>query len=173
MGITQGHGGFVQVSSEQGKGAAFSIHVPADEGAAIPVFSPPPGPALEGQGESVLFVDDEPGVRKVVARVLERLNFNPMLAASAADALRFVEAHRSELKVIITDMNMPQMDGLAFVRAVRALLPTTPVIVASGHLEDRVAAELRTHGVTRTLSKPFPPDVLAAALRAALATQTE
>ncbi|HEX9782141.1 MAG TPA: response regulator [Opitutaceae bacterium] len=118
-------------------------------------------------------MDDEPGVRKVVARVLERLNFNPMLAASAADALRFVEAHRSELKVIITDMNMPQMDGLAFVRAVRALLPTTPVIVASGHLEDRVAAELRTHGVTRTLSKPFPPDVLAAALRAALATQTE
>ena len=116
----------------------------------------------------MLFVDDEAAVREVGYTVLERLNVQPVLAIDGADGLVQATAHRDRLRAVITDLHMPHMDGLAFVRALRRSLPDMPVILASGRVDESVAAELQALGVTQRLDKPFTQEQLARALRVAL-----
>ena len=72
------------------------------------------------------------------------------------------------MRAIITDLQMPVMDGLAFVRALRQILPDIPVVVASGRMEDSEAAEFKALGVTRRLDKPFTKGQLAETLKSVL-----
>ncbi len=71
--------------------------------------------------------------------VLERLNFLPIVASDGVEALVQATEHRADLRAIITDMQMPHLDGLGFVRACRRLIPNVPVIVSSGRLDDATA----------------------------------
>jgi two-component system, cell cycle sensor histidine kinase and response regulator CckA len=87
--------------------------------------------------------------------VLERLNFRPIMAKDGEDGLAKATENRAVLKAIITDIHMPNMDGLAFVQAVRRTLPDIPIILASGRVDDSVAKEFRALGVTMRLDKPF------------------
>ena len=111
-------------------------------------------------------MDDEFAVREVACEVLQQLNFKPLTATDGTDGLMQAAQYRTELRAIITDLHMPHLDGLAFVRALRQMLPDIPVVVASGRMEDTVAAEFKTLGVTTRLDKPFTEAQLAAAMRA-------
>ncbi len=168
MGLTEAHGGFVDVTSEPGHGSIFSVYVPASDGEPGDAVAPARAASFRGNGEAVLYVDDEAAVRTIVARVLERLNFIPLLAAGGSEGLEIAEANHASLRAVITDLDMPAMDGLAFAQALRARHPSLPVIVASGHLQEHQEAGFRKIGVSRTLDKPFTPDALANALRAVL-----
>lgn len=170
LGIVRAHGGFVQVYSQAGQGSMFTVCLPV--AACDAADSQPFAESVLsdiGHGETVLFVDDEPAVREVGRTVLERLKFRPVLATDGADGLLQTAAHRDQLRAVITDLHMPHMDGLAFVRALRRMLPDVPVIVASGRVDEAVASELQRLGVTRRLDKPFTQDQLARELRAVLA----
>jgi hypothetical protein len=112
-----------------------------------------------------LFVDDERALREVTSAVLRRLNFTPLTATDGADGLIQAALHHTELRAIITDIYMPHMDGLEFVRALRRLLPSIPIVVSSGRMEDADAAEFKTLGVTNLLDKPFTEAQLAEALK--------
>ena len=127
------------------------------------------GVGFHGRGETILFVDDEPAVREVGRAVLRQLNFKPLTATDGADGLIQVAEHRTELRAIVTDLHMPHMDGLGFVRALRRMLPDIPVVVASGRMEDAVAWELRALGVFSRLDKPFTEIQLAEVLKNLLA----
>ena len=116
----------------------------------------------------MLFVDDEAAVREVGYTVLERLNVQPVLAIDGADGLVQATAHRDRLRAVITDLHMPHMDGLAFVRALRRSLPDVPVILASGRVDEAVAADMQALGVTLRLDKPFTQEQLARALQVVL-----
>lgn len=168
LGIIKGHGGFVQVQSALGKGSKFSVHLPVQDSAASNTLSVNTGQSFRGQGELVLFVDDEPVVRQIAQTVLQRLNVTPMLAVDGEDALIKATENRAELKAIITDMHMPHMDGLAFVHAVRRTLPDIPIILASGRVDDAVAKEFRALGVATRLDKPFSEAQLGEKLRSVL-----
>jgi CheY-like chemotaxis protein len=121
-----------------------------------------------GNGELVLYVDDEGTVRDAARSVLERLNFLPLTAIDGTDGLVQAIENRATLCAVITDLHMPHMDGLAFVRALRKALPHIPVIVASGRLEPLPAQELKRLGVHVMLEKPFTQEKLAVALQTAL-----
>ena len=166
VGIVKGHKGFVHVHSKVGQGSRFSVHLPAcevTEGAAVESAREA---SFVGQGEQVLFVDDEPAVRDIGQAVLKRLRLTPVMATDGADGLVQATQHQRQLRAVITDMHMPFMDGLAFARSLRRSLPDVPIIVCSGRLDDAVAAEFQSLGKTARLDKPFTEAQLAHALKA-------
>ena len=169
MGIVQGHGGFVQVYSQAGEGSTFAAYLPADLPGGDADMAAKKAVEFRGQGETILFVDDEPAVREVARAVLRRLSFQPLTATDGADGLIQAAQHRTELRAIVTDLHMPHMDGLAFVRTIRRMLPDIPIVVASGRMEEAVAREFDALGVTSHMDKPFTEGQLAEALKNLLA----
>ncbi len=164
--IIKGHGGFVLVSSQIGRGTTFSVHLPSHAGVGTaPVTEAPP--VFTGQGETILLVDDEAVVREVGVQLLTRMGLKPLIAADGAEALSQVARFAPQIRVVLTDLHMPKMDGLAFVAALRHLMPEVPVIVSSGHLGDAAQA-FRDLGVALVLDKPFTQEKLARALQIAL-----
>jgi two-component system, cell cycle sensor histidine kinase and response regulator CckA len=172
LGIIRAHGGFVLVNSRLGQGAEFAVHLPSVPGARESVLGElievVPEAAFRGQGERILFVDDEAPVREIAATVLQRLNVSPLMAMDGADALVLAAQNKADLRVVVTDLHMPHMDGLAFVRALRRILPDIPVVLASGRVDEAAAEEFRKLGVVTRLDKPFTEERLAKALQAAL-----
>jgi two-component system, cell cycle sensor histidine kinase and response regulator CckA len=173
LGIVKGHGGFVQVTSSQGQGSTFSVYLPSSKAASNHAEGLQAERPFQGNGETILFVDDEPAVREVAMTVLKRLNFNPMVAVDGEDALIKATENRAVLQAIVTDMHMPHMDGLAFVHAVRRTLPDVPIILASGRVDDSVAKDFKALGVTARLDKPFSERQLAEKLSELLGTNPD
>jgi len=169
IGIVKSHGGFLQVSSQPDQGSTFTVFLPVHGEGTVLEFIPAPMLSCTGHGETILLVDDEAAVREMASVVLQRLNFKPVTATDGATGLQLAMQHQADLRVIITDLHMPHMDGLAFVRVLRLLLPDIPVIVASGRLEDPQAAEMKALGVTHRLDKPFTEGQLAEVLQDILA----
>ncbi len=165
MGIVKGHGGFLQVYSKPTQGSTFTAYLPVElTGNDNELITKT---ALEfcGQGEVILLVDDEAAVRAMGRLVLRQLNFKPLIATDGDDGLIQAAQHRTELRAIITDLHMPRMNGLAFVRTLRKLLPDIPVVVTSGRMDDAEAEELKTLAATSRLDKPFTEAQLAEALK--------
>jgi PAS domain S-box-containing protein len=169
LGIVKGHGGFLQVDSQLGQGATFCVYLPVHDadGDTGHVIEAPT--VFRGEQELILFVDDEAAVREIACAVLQRLNFKVVTATDGLDGLVKLADHRSELRAIITDLHMPHMDGLMFVRSLRRVLPDIPVTMASGRLDDATAAEFKALGMTSRLDKPFSEQQLAEALKNLLA----
>ena len=117
---------------------------------------------------AVLIVDDEPALRELIARVVESVDCRPLQAGDGVEGLRVFREHQHEIAVIISDVNMPVMDGFAFVRAAREIAPMVKVILSSGSLaaeEQQVAAALR---VTAVLPKPYTAGQLAECVKSVI-----
>jgi CheY-like chemotaxis protein len=109
----------------------------------------------------VLFIDDEAAIRKVTTKGLVRLNYRVLTAADGL-AQAFDADHK--IGAVVTDMHMPNMDGLMMVRSLRSHHRNRPILVTSGRMDDSVAAEFVELGITETLAKPFTGKLLSVAL---------
>ena len=164
MGIIKAHEGFLEVSSAPGQGTTFTVFLPADTSAAETEPTAPRKVLFSGHGETILFVDDETAVREIAREVLERMNFKVVMARDGLEALVWLAEHPS-VHAIITDLHMPNQDGLSFVGMLRKVLPDIPIIVSSGRLEAEAESQFRALGVTSFLDKPCEEHQLAEALR--------
>ena len=155
MNIVKSHSGFIQIQSKVGQGTTFSIALPAttaSESAQIDATAPT---GFQGHGETVLVVDDEPLVRETIGCLLKMQNFTVLLAADGVEVLVSAAEHRAAIRLVIMDLRMPHMDGLALVRALQRMLPQVALVVISGRLDEKVERELRALKVSAILAKPF------------------
>jgi len=158
-------GGFIEVESAPGRGASFSVYLPADDGAS-PIARPSP-PSV-GERVTVLLVEDDRAVRGVTRRVLERLGYAVLPAGSGEEALALASATPSRIDLLMTDLVMPIMSGVALAERVTALRPGTRVLFTSGQAADGISRGDGAGDGWAFLPKPFTPRVLAERLHALL-----
>lgn len=159
LAIVKGHGGFMHVYSEVGVGTRFRLYLPAHAATSQPDV--PVAPALRhGNGETVLVVDDEAGIRDITRRTLDAFGYRVLLAGDGAEAIEQYVEHQAEIAVVITDMMMPGMDGAATIEALRRLNPRVRIIAASG----LVGPEITATGTRHFLRKPYTARTLIEAL---------
>ena len=164
LGIVKSHGGFVTVYSEPGLGTSFKVYLPAVAGVADVAKNAPPATRL-GKQELILIVDDEAAIRHALNLALESSNYRVLLAANGREAVSLFLANRQSVRLVLTDIMMPGMNGAALIRTLRALEPRLHVVALSGlHDKDR-REELAALGVTRTLAKPCSADEILEAVQ--------
>lgn len=128
---------------------------PKEEHALISVEARPgPGtPTEPGPPRTILVVDDEPDMRENVVRILRRGRFACLTAGSGREAVEILDRDRPDL--VLTDLRMPGMGGLALLREVGRRAPGTPVVVFTAYATPSNAEEARHAGAVAFLAKPF------------------
>ena len=168
IGIVKSHGGFVQVNSRMGQGTQFKIYLPACD---TPKESGKKRKAeylAQGHEELVLLVDDEESIRRVARQTLERHGYRMIEASDGTQGLAQYKQHQSGVQLVITDLAMPFMDGLAFIHALRQINPKVKIIAMSGHQSKASVGNLPPKLVQALLTKPFNATELLKALQQAL-----
>jgi signal transduction histidine kinase len=172
LGIVRSHGGFLDVRSDVGKGTTFTVFLPAAPDEQAPALNPPPAAAIgKGDGELVLVVDDEPEILKITEQNLDRNGYRTLVAGDGVEALVLFTRRQEEIRAVLTDLEMPLMDGITLVRAIRKLDPQIQVIASSGIGSSQGSQEkldqLKELGVHTFLAKPYGVDTLLHALQKA------
>lgn len=168
--IVQGHDGVLTVDSEVNFGSSFRVYLPQARDSEIRQF-----PAEEktplGTGEHLLVVDDEAMITEVCRCYLESLNYRVTVAHSPEAALEAFSRNPSDFTALLTDFNMPRMNGLELLRRVRALRADLPALLITGYIGSAATeAEAADLGMREILGKPFTRHTLGLAVARALKT---
>lgn len=161
LGIIKNHSGFITMKSDDGKGSRFDVYLPVSSTLAVkPEEAPAKDNASGGSGEVVLVVDDEKLVLEVMSKVLRKCGYRTLMASSGAEGLDLLSEAEGEIGVIVSDLIMPEMDGLDFLSRVREKHPDVPAIAMSGNVDQEFLEALADVGVTEVIDKPFRADQL-------------
>jgi len=163
-GIVKQAGGAIAVESAPGRGTTIRIVLPAVV-TATPGAGVPPTPAPARGTETLLIVEDEAEVRRLIGAGLQAHGYRVLLAASGAEALVLLQAHAAEVDLLVTDVVMPGLGGRALADAARALRPGLPVVYMSGYMNDDVVRQGVASAADAFLAKPFVPSTLARKVR--------
>ena len=152
--VVERHKGAVSLRSRVGAGSTFTILLPAH--LAVPTtLKTAWGDLPTGAGEHLLVVDDEAAVLDSLAELLVRLGYRVTPSHEPNDALARLQAAPGDYAGVLSDFQMPGMNGLELSKRVRAIRPDLPVIVASGFTGNFRGDYLRAEGVAAVLEKPF------------------
>jgi PAS domain S-box-containing protein len=164
--IARRHGGALDVDTQPDKGSTFHLFLPA---AVDGTPAPPPPVALDHAGSgTVLLLEDEESLRRVVSRTLARMGYTVLEASNAADAWDHADRARAQghpLALAILDLTIPGGPGGRDVaQRLRAQGDTFPIFACSGYSDDPVMAEPARFGFTASMDKPFTREALASLL---------
>ena len=163
-GIVQDQHGGIAVESGEGRGTAFTIYLPALEHASVeetPAEATGPSKGVE----RILLVDDEPMIRKLGKRMLERQGYDVETRGSGADALSCFREDPDRFDLVVTDMTMPGMRGDRLAQEVMAIRPDTLVILTTGYSKQISKEEAEELGIRAFVMKPFTRQELSRAVR--------
>jgi two-component system cell cycle sensor histidine kinase/response regulator CckA len=161
-GIVKSHGGFMEVRTELGRGTTFRAYFPSAEHAIPTAENATPRPPARAHGELILVVEDSAEIREMTAAMLTRHGYRVLLASDGAEAVTIFNERGGEIRLVISDLRMPNLDGSMLARVLHRLNPNLRMLVVSGN-------QPRTPWSTNPwpddftadfLPKPFKPEVL-------------
>ena len=167
MGNVQNLGGAIELRSVEGAGSTFMIYLPTIP---VPTEDETDSPALPlpGGSETVLVVDDEQAITKMISTFLRRLGYQVHDFTDCKEALDFYRQSPAIADLVITDMTMPHITGQELARKMWQLRPELPVILCTGFSRLISAEQARELGMSGFLMKPIRQNTLATAVRHAL-----
>jgi PAS domain S-box-containing protein len=161
-GIVKQSEGYVWAYSEPGSGTTFKLYFPITT-ASVPAETVEQEPFLRGNGERILLVEDEPGVRQIIRRALEEAGYRVLEAENGEQALELA-ARQDKIDLLLTDVVMPGMSGKELASRLTGFAPDLPVIYTSGYTDGEIARRgLLDPGAT-FIQKPFSPDSIVRAV---------
>lgn len=170
-GVVKQIGGWTNVVSRPGQGTTFEIYLPQAEAGKTT------GDAAEAEStataasrgsETILLVEDEPGIRDVAGDFLQRQGYVVLTAMDGNEALRIAEGHEDLIHLLVTDMVMPKIGGKELAHRLRGLRPQIKVLFMSGYPEHPALGSEQVDPQTTVLQKPFLLDTLAQTVRTLL-----
>jgi CheY-like chemotaxis protein len=168
MGIVRSHGGLMRVATQPGFGSTFSVYLPEAVGVEATNEKVHATRPFRGQGETILVVEDEPSVREVVRQILTALGFRVRVAVDGVSALSALAEPMNAIDGVITDLHMPNMDGIELTRKIAVAYPNLGVILASGRIDRTELATITDAPFVAHLEKPFTIERLSEVLRVLL-----
>jgi signal transduction histidine kinase len=156
--ITQHHGD-IELKSQVGRGTTFTILFPAAVGLEPALTKTALADIPRGQGELILVVDDDPGVREVTSAMLTAHGYRVISAAEGTEAVALFAARSLEIRALVTDLDMPNFDGQALIKVARALSPSVRSILISG-IANEGDSRCAPPSAGLFLAKPFSGEML-------------
>ncbi len=153
-GAVQSHHGVIEVESEEGRGSAFHIFLPLIEQSDTPFQLEEKRARMEGHGETILLADDEELVCEVYRELLESMGYRVLVASNGEEAVRLFGEHQDKIRLVILDVVMPQLGGVAAALRMRAASPDLPILFQTGYGEEQVRREMKHLKDCRIVSKP-------------------
>ena len=172
--IVRKSGGHIGLDSEPGRGTTFKIYFPRVE-EPLDVPAPPlqAGPARGGT-ETLLVVEDEPGVRHLARRVLEAQGYEVLTAPNGQDALNLIRGHKgSPIRLVLTDVVMPLMGGKVMAEWLKTSYPDLKILFTSGYTDDAMNQQGVLEPGVAFLPKPYAPATLLRKVRVMLDSESD
>jgi PAS domain S-box-containing protein len=166
-GVVQSHGGFIDLDSDVGQGATFSLYLPrttmlAREAARKRRQRLPRG------SEQILIVDDEVSVCEIARDMLQGLGYTVYVMNDGRAGVDFYRTHQASLDLVLLDVNMPVMGGKEAFDLLRAVNPGLRIMIVTGYGKETVETSKFTSGVSGFMQKPFQLETLALKVREVL-----
>ena len=167
-GIVKQNNGFINVYSEPGKGTTIKIYLPRDEGTAVEIQEKTAAEIPQGRGETILLVEDDLPILKLAEKLLHSLGYQVLVADTPQKAVRLAREHTGRIHLLVTDVVMPEMNGLELANELQAHYPDLKGMFMSGYTANAIAH----HGVldegVHFIQKPFSKRDLAIIVRKVL-----
>ena len=170
-GIVKNHDGGITVESEPGVGTTFHLYFPVFE-ASVAELTPDAPPVPVGHGEHILFVDDEDQLARLGETMLKRLGYRVTAVINVLEAISLFRAQPDAFDLVITDLNMPVMNGTSFARQLLATRPKLKIILTTGYSATLTPEMVREMGFRELLPKPAEFHVLAETVQRVVAERS-
>nr|NJM04700.1 response regulator [Desulfobacula sp.] len=171
-GVVKQNKGFIRVYSEAGKGTSFKIYFPRHVGEISDKDEHRQAETPKGQGELILLVEDDISILPLGRAMLERLGYQVITAATPGEALACVTSLAHPIRLLITDVIMPEMNGRELADRIREIHPDVKCLYMSGYTSDIITHQGVLDEGVRFIEKPFTAKALAEKVRQILDMQT-
>lgn len=154
-GIVKQNSGFLECTSQTGKGTTVSLYLPRHAPTASGIEYVPPAEPLNSSKASILLIEDEPDILRFIKHILENTGYAVNAVQSPAEALRIASEGRTEFQLLLTDVVMPEMNGSELACKLKEMIPDLKIIFMSGYTADVIAGCAVHDDETRFIQKPF------------------